>query len=490
MDKPVTTDARETAAQRISSVEAHSALLRKELGVVDLVLTQILYVVGSAWVGTAAKLGPAHLGLWLAAIVLFYLPQAAVVIYLNRLMPVEGGLYQWTTVSLGRFAGFWVAWNQWAYTVVIMATFAVIIPTNLAYVLTASTDRATTLIESRAYITPVSVGVILTIAFVTLHGLRVGKWFQNIGGAAQFLMFAALIAVPFVALRRGEISSYEPLTAAVPAVTLFNLNLFTKMALGALSGFEYVAILAGECRSPARTIRRSVLVAVPIIALMFILGTSSVVALVPADKIDLVSPIPQTLKIGFQGMAFAGYIVPALICLLLLRQLGSMTLLFAGNTRLPLVTGWDGLLPAWFTRLDPRFRTPRNSILFVALLTAVLSLAGQTGVGVQEAFQVLENTAGIFYALTYLALFAIPILAARRLPERPPLWLRAAAVCGFGVTLLYAALAVIPIIDVDKPLVFAAKIIVCLVAANLVGVGIYAAAARRAGAAARSEHAG
>ena len=44
----------------------------------------------------------------------------------------------------------------------------------------------------------------------------------------------------------------------MPALTLLNLNILGKMALGALSGFEYVAILAGECRNPARTIGRSV----------------------------------------------------------------------------------------------------------------------------------------------------------------------------------------------------------------------------------------
>ena len=75
------------------------------------------------------------------------------------------------------------------------------------------------------------------------------------------------------------------------------------MALGALSGFEYVALLAGESRNPGRTIGRSVVIASPIIALMFILGTSTVVALVPKDDIDLVSPIPQTLTIAFSGWA-------------------------------------------------------------------------------------------------------------------------------------------------------------------------------------------
>src|ERR1043165_9299949 len=80
-------------------VEKQSAALKKPLGLRDLVLTQILFVVGSSWVGTAAKLGQAHLFFWLLAILLFYLPQAAVVIYLNRRMPLEGGIYQWAKLG-------------------------------------------------------------------------------------------------------------------------------------------------------------------------------------------------------------------------------------------------------------------------------------------------------------------------------------------------------------------------------------------------------
>lgn len=67
----------QVAVERIAEVEKRSAGLRKELGLVDLVLMQILYVVGSSWVGTAAKLGTSHTVFWLLAIASFYLPQAA-----------------------------------------------------------------------------------------------------------------------------------------------------------------------------------------------------------------------------------------------------------------------------------------------------------------------------------------------------------------------------------------------------------------------------
>jgi amino acid transporter len=464
------------AKERIQDVEAHSAGFRKELGLLDLALIQVLYVVGSAWVGTAAKLGPAHIVFWLLAIALYYLPQAAVVIYLNRLMPLEGGLYQWARVGLGEFAGFIVAWNVWAYTITIMATFAVIMATNLAYIIAPAGGG----LPATWWYTPaVSTLVIAGTTVVTVLGLRVGKWVQNVGAAAQILTFAALIIVPFIALRRGMLESYRPLDAAMPSFTPLSLNIFGKLALGALSGFEYVAILAGECRSPARTIGRGVMAAVPLIAFMFIFGTASVLAIVPNDQIDLVSPIPQALTMGFRGMGFASMIVPVLIMLLLLRQIGAVTLIFAGNTRLPMVAGWDGLLPRWFTHLHARFRTPTHSIVFVGAITLAFCLAGQIGVGLQEAFQLLENAAGILYAFTYLGLFAIPIIAAHKLPERPPLWLRAAAISGFAVTLLYSVLSVFPIIEVPSWQVFTAKIVVVLVLTQLLGLGIYTLGRRR-----------
>src|SRR6266480_7041366 len=102
-------------------VEQHSVALKKPLGLRDLVFTQIVFVVGSSWVGAAAKLGHAHLVFWLLAIAFFYIPQAAVVIYLNRLMPLEGGLYQWAKIGFNEFVGFIVAWNLWLYVISVIA---------------------------------------------------------------------------------------------------------------------------------------------------------------------------------------------------------------------------------------------------------------------------------------------------------------------------------------------------------------------------------
>src|SRR5436309_13271105 len=110
----------------------------------------------------------------------------------------------------------------------------------------------------------------------------------------MLLAYAALIVLPFVMMARGNLSTYRPLQLAAPTMSIFYcVNIFTKLAVGALSGFEYVAILAGETRSPARDIGRSVLIASPVIALAFILVTSSVLEFIVDKPIDLTGPVPE-----------------------------------------------------------------------------------------------------------------------------------------------------------------------------------------------------
>jgi amino acid transporter len=144
-----------------------------------------------------------------------------------------------------------------------------------------------------------------------------------------------------------------------------------------------------------------------------------------------------------------------------------------------MVAGWDHLLPAWFGKVHPRYRTPVNSTLFVGAMILTLGLLGLVGVGHQEAFQLLDNASGIFYGLAYLVMFGLPLFGLRNASEQPATWLRIAAVSGFLVTLLYCVLSIFPIIDVQSWFWFAAKIAGVVIGANLLGVLLYFAGSRR-----------
>src|SRR3954462_12536885 len=162
-------------------VEQHSTALRKPLGLFDLVLTQILFIVGSSWVGAAAKLGQAHLFFWLLAILLFYIPQAAVVIYLSNRMPLEGGIYQWAKLGFNDFAGFMVAWNLWLLSITVIALGGMFVITNVSY---AIGPAAVWLPNNKLAVSLISATLVGGLAWVAIRGLSLGKWVHNIGGLA------------------------------------------------------------------------------------------------------------------------------------------------------------------------------------------------------------------------------------------------------------------------------------------------------------------
>lgn len=451
-------------------VQQRSAVLKKELGLFDLVLTQIVFVVGTIWVGWAAKLGDHQMAFWLLAIVTFYVPLAVVVIFLNRMMPLEGGVYQWAKLAFNDFVAFLVAWNLWIFGILVMSGIGLIIKKNIAY---AIGPRADWLHENRLMTSLVCTLLMIMMIAASRRGLTLGKWVQNAGGAFLLVTFATLILLPFITAGRGTLANYHPFSTTFPEFSTYNINVFSKLAVGALSGFEYIAILAGECRAPERNISRSVMISAPIIAIMFILGTGSVLAFFSPDQVDLIGPIPQVLSRGFSSFGWVSTLVSLTIFGVAARQIALMSIYFAGNTRLPVVAGWDNLLPAWFARLHERHRTPVNSILFVGLVTLAFSLASLIGVKEQEAFQLQDNAATTFYALIYLVLFAIPLVAIKRFGVKAPWWLKVAAVSGFVVSVIAAYFSLIPITPVDSRLTFAGKILAVVFGANVVGVLLY-----------------
>jgi len=466
-----------TVAEIERDVEARSAVFKKELGLFDLVLTQVVFVVGTFWVGWAARLGAEQNVFWILAILTFYLPLAAAVIFLNRLMPLEGGLYQWSKLAFNDFVAFMVGWNLWVFAISILAGVGLVVTTNISYAIGPTAARMK---DSTWVILAVSFLLVIGMVIAATRGLALGKWVHNVGGLVHMVTFAILIGLPLFALSRAQgLIDYQPFALQFPTFTEYNINVASKLALGALTGFEYIAILAGETRAPARNIGRSVVIAAPIIAAMFILGTSSVLAFVPRDQIDLIGPIPQVLSTGFRQLGWVGTIGSIAILGITVRTIALMSIYFAGNTRLPMVAGWDRLLPSWFSRLHSKYKTPVNSILFVGAVTLVLTGLSLSGVHAQEAFQLIDNTGGIFYALTYLALFAIPLFGMKALGVRSPWWLKIACASGFIVTLVYIRFAIAPITEVANPFVFALKIIATVLIANAIGVTIYVLGKRK-----------
>jgi len=450
--------------------------LRRQMGLSDLVLAQVLCVVGSTWVGVAAVLGRAQALTWIVAMLLFYFPMAAVVVLLNHTMPLEGGLYVWAHRAFGDLGGFLTAWNLWFYGLSVAVAILYATPTELAYLIG---PRAVWLPESHAASLAIVGVIICAITVAAIYGLEVGKWIHNIGGAAMIVLFAVLILLPAWTLIKGhpalQVDTHTMgLALALPPRSLRSLALFGQMLVGALSGLEYIAIFAGESRQPERNIARSVRIASPIICAMFILGTSSVLVFAqPGSTIDLIAPIPQTLRIALGNSGIGNVVVIAAILLLELRLLGAASYMFSGVTRLPMTVGWDNLLPEWFTRLHPQRKTPVNSILFTSVLMMALLVMASVGVHAQEAYQVLSNASLTHYEVMYIAMFAIPLVGAASLRRSLPVWLKCVSLTGLCASLFSLLISIYPFVNVLNPLEYGVKIAGTVLASNAVAVTFY-----------------
>jgi glutamate:GABA antiporter len=452
--------------------------LPKQLRLRDLVLAQVLTVVGSSWVGIAAGLGRAQLVAWLTSFALFYLPMAVAVYYLNRELPLEGGLYVWARHAFGDALGFLTAWNIWTYGLAVISLLLFQMPSELRYLLGPG---AANLPENKPAVALLLALGLLLLAGAARRGLAIGKWIHNISGAAMIAVFALLIISPLWAWAHGVHLHYAPFAFHLPARDPASLSLLGQ-TLFAAAGLEYIAIMAGETHAAQRDIGRSVLIASPIAFLMFVLGTGAVLSLHEANSavaINYVAPIPQALSLAFGEHGLGAVVSKLAILLLQIRIFGAASFIFTGIVRLPMAAGWDHLVPAWFARLHPRYQTPVNSIAVCTVVIACLLILGFAGVHAAEAFNILNDTSSELYALAYLAMFLIPILGVRSLRQRLPRWV--APVCWLGVLTVLFCLAfnAYPFVDVASPGLFAAKILGTTLLFNLAGYLFYRARSAR-----------
>jgi amino acid transporter len=142
-----------------------------------------------------------------------------------------------------------------------------------------------------------------------------------------------------------------------------------------------------------------------------------------------------------------------------------------------MAAGWDHLIPEWFSRLHPRYRTPTNSILVATLIVAALIVLGSAGVHATVAFNLLNNASNEFYVLAYLAMFAIPVLipiaGLKLLRGRIPTWAILICAVGFVTSVAVFALSAYPFDGSSKILTFATEILGTVLIVNLIGYAFY-----------------
>jgi amino acid transporter len=385
--------------------------LEQRLSLRDLVLFNLVAVLGIPWVATAAKAGPGSITLWVLAALLFFVPQGLAVIQLAADLPEEGGIYAWTRKELGEAHGFVCGWCYWINNVLYYPSLLLSAAVMATFVIG---QGGSGLADNWTYVLPFTlIGLIVAIG-LNVAGVGTGKWLQNIGGLSVFLPGLLLVALGFYRVCTGAPANPIRLAELKPEFgNLPMLNLWATIAF-AFAGLELSSTMASEIKDARRNLPRSIYVAAPIVALIYIVGTCSMLWLVPREQINVVAGPLQGIANGVGGSGW--WVVSFVALLLTVSRIGGVGAWLVGSSRVAFVVGLDRYFPEAFSRIHPRWRTPYVAILVqggIALVFLLLSVVGK-GTTVETAFLILIDMSLLIYFIPYLYLFICLIVHCRK----------------------------------------------------------------------------
>lgn len=371
-----------------------AAGFRPELGRSDFTLLVIGAVIGADVYVVAAmgakSLGPAQLVAWAAAGLLAALIALAFV-QCAAIDADVGGSYTYARSAFGPLAGFVAGWALYVGEWVALPVFPLAFVAYLERLYPGLPPAAALLVK---------IALIATVTGVNLVGVRKGARLNDVLTVAKLvpLVILILLGLSFATLRThdvaGHVRPFAPLgwggfgAAIVPI-------------FWAYAGFELAVLPAGEVRNPRRTLPQGLILGMVVATCFYLLTAFVVVAALPwqqaaASSSPLAAAMSGILK-GLGGPSGAGIALMSLGALVSIA--GVYEAFTLGVARLSYALAADGLFPAAFARIHPKFGTPHVGLAF----QAAAALAGATLFDLRGLITISVFFLGLCYALTALA---------------------------------------------------------------------------------------
>src|SRR5438874_8650096 len=433
----------------------------------DLILFNLVAVLGLRHLGTTAKFGPGSLLMWCIAAVFFFIPQGLAVIELSSRFSKEGGIYFWTKRALGEGHGFLCGWCYWINNVLYYPNLLISAAVIATFIFGKSGSG---LSDSWSFVLPVTLAALWIAVLINIVDLRTGKWLQNAGGVGTYVPGLILILLGVYGAMTAPPANELSLATLKPDLNNFPaLNLLASIAF-AFAGLELASTMADEVENPRRSLPCSIFISAPLIAVVYVAGTAAVLLWLPNKDVNVVSGFLQAIKAGADKISpTLGWIAPLCAALYSIGNLGSMGAWLIGPARVAFVIGLDRYFPKSFGAVHPRWHTPYVAILVQATLATVFLLLSVIGKGtnVEDVYLILLDTQILIYFIPYLYLFIVFLIHRRRSQNSSEVvlapggsfggWLT--GLSGMIVTLFAMIIATIPPPDMGDALLFRLKVI-------------------------------
>jgi len=279
--------------------------------------------------------------------------------------------------------------------------------------------------------------VAIRIALGTnLIGVKIGKWTENLGGAATWVIGGIFLSVAALAwIRRGSATVFN----IVPHWDLGTLNLGAATIAFAMTGLELVAMMGAEIRDPERTVRRAGWISSAFAALFYSSMTAALLVLLPPAKISERQGLAQGGEVAARLLG-TPWLSPLIAIVILMTGLGQFGGLGSAASRLPFAVGIDKLLPASFAKVHPRWGTPHVSILTMGGVASLLLIVFQLGDTMGAAYDGLVSMTVIAGFIPYIYVFGSSWKAGHRI----------SALGGWAVSVIALVCSVVPTSEVSS----------------------------------------
>ena len=303
----------------------------------------------------------------------------------GSVMPSEGGVYVWVKEAFGEFWGFQAGWWGTVSTYI----------TNGVYVALVAGYVSQMIPMSEAAIFILKLGMIALFTFINLMGLR------EVGKVSTVLSIAIVCAFALVAVVGLINWQTNPVTPMMPE----DYNFFDSLSGGICicvwmyCGYECISNMAGEVKNP-QVIPKGLLIAMPLVALTYILPTLGGLASLPQGSwenwsteggFNAESVGYATILTEHLGTAW-GYVF---LVIAIVSQCAIFNTYLASGSRGFFVMADDNLCPKFLVKVSKKRGVPYVGILSLAIVTVILC---------QYDFTTLVSTEVVFILALYIIL--------------------------------------------------------------------------------------
>lgn len=283
---------------------------------------------------------------------------------LARIAPATGGPYAYTRMGFGRFAGFLIAWGYW---ISIWASQPAMAAALVGYL-----GKLFPVVREPVVGISIGVGALWLVAFINMRGVKEAGLFQAVTTYTKIIPFTAIGVFglfwvdwnTFATLNPSD----EPFLSALAATA--------PLTMFAFLGIESATVPAGDVIDPKRTIPRATVIGTLIASGIYILGTTVVLGVIPADELaKSAAPFADAASVMW-GESWGTIIAWAAI-ISSLGALNGWTLLLA---QVPMAAARDGAMPRVFADLSSR-GVPAKGLVISVLLSSTLLLMEASGSG-------------------------------------------------------------------------------------------------------------